>query len=95
MFISAEMLIDLLMETGMTAVCAIAEGTVAWVLFRKFWAHPDRAPQSETELVSDERVIAAPPMWRGQGSVQPALGRIKERLGRPAVNGSSTVLSAI
>ena len=59
MVISAEMLIDSLMETGMTGVCAIAAGASGWVLFRKFWSHPDEAPKSEPKLVSDERIIAA------------------------------------
>jgi hypothetical protein len=62
MVICAEMLIDLLIEAGTTAVSAVGVGAVGWVLVRKFWPPPDKAPQSGPGLVSDETAIAAPPL---------------------------------
>ena len=62
MIISAEMLIDLLMEAGTTAVSAIAVGAVGWVLFRRFWQPSGEKPQSRPGVVLDEGAIAAPPI---------------------------------
>ena len=62
MVIAAEMLIDLLMAAGATAVFAVAAGTIGLVLSRKFWRNPEGVLQSESELVSGETSIAAPQM---------------------------------
>jgi nitrate reductase gamma subunit len=35
MIITAEVLIDLLMEAGVIGVCAIAAGLIGWALFRR------------------------------------------------------------
>jgi hypothetical protein len=48
MVIVAEMQIDLLMESGTIADCAIAVGAIGWLLCRKFWPQPE-APQWELE----------------------------------------------
>ena len=61
MIIAAEMLIDLLMEAGKTAVCAIGIGGVGWALFRRFWQPSGEKPQSVLGVVSDQAAIAAPP----------------------------------
>jgi hypothetical protein len=60
--VAAEMLIDLLMVGGTSAVCAVAAGGIALVLFCKFWRRPEDARQSEPELVPAETSIAAAPM---------------------------------
>jgi hypothetical protein len=39
MVIAVEMLIDLLMVAGASAVCAVAAGAIGLVLSRKFWQH--------------------------------------------------------
>ena len=62
MIISAEMLIDLLMEAGTTAVCAVAIGATGWVLFRRILSQPDPAVQSRPEQEPDEAAIAVPPI---------------------------------
>jgi len=62
MIISAEMLIDLLMEAGTTAVCAVAAGAIGWAVFRRVSRHPATAPQPGTERVSDEGAGAALPI---------------------------------
>jgi len=41
MAIAAEMLIDLLMVGGTSAVCAVAAGGIGLVLSRKFWRRPE------------------------------------------------------
>ena len=60
--IAAEMLIDLLMVGGTSAVCAAAAGVIGLVLFRKLWRRPEDTRQSEPELVPAETSIAAAPM---------------------------------
>jgi hypothetical protein len=60
--IAAEMLIDLLMVGGMSAVCAVAAGGIGLVLSRKFWRRPEVVRQSEPEPVSGKTSIAAAPM---------------------------------
>jgi len=62
MIIAAEMLIDLLMEAGTTAVSAIAIGAIGWVLFRRFWQPPGEKPQSAPGVVLDEGAIPTPPV---------------------------------
>jgi protein-S-isoprenylcysteine O-methyltransferase Ste14 len=62
MVITAEMLIDLVIEAGAAAVCTVTAGVIGWVLFRRMSSHPGAAPQSGSEQVSDEAVMAAPPM---------------------------------
>jgi hypothetical protein len=59
---AAEILIDLLIVGGTSAVCAVAAGSIGLVLFRKFWRRPKVAHQSEPELVPGETSIAAAPM---------------------------------
>ena len=62
MAISAEMLIDLLMVGGTSAVCAVAAGGIGLVLCRKFWRRPEVVRQSEPKLVPGETSFAAAPM---------------------------------
>jgi hypothetical protein len=62
MGIAAEMLIDLLMVGGTSAVCALAVGGTGLVLFRKFWRRPEVVHQSEPEPVSGKTSIAAAPI---------------------------------
>jgi hypothetical protein len=62
MVIAAEMLIDLLMVGGTSAVCAVAAGGIGLVLCRKFWRRPGVLRQSEPELVPVETSAAAAPM---------------------------------
>jgi len=49
--IAAEMLTDLLMVGGTSAVCAVAAGSIGLVLSRKFWRRPAVVHQAEPELV--------------------------------------------
>jgi hypothetical protein len=60
--IAAEMLIDLLMVTGASTVCAVVAGAMGLVLSRRFWQHPKVVLQSEPELVPVETFIAAAPI---------------------------------
>jgi hypothetical protein len=62
MVIVAEMLTDLLMIGGTSAVCAVAAGSIGLVLSRKFWRRPEMVDQAEPELVAGETSIAAAPM---------------------------------
>jgi hypothetical protein len=62
MAIAAEMLIDLLMAGGTSAVCAAAAGGIGLVLSRKFWRRPQVVCQSKPELVPGETSLAAAPM---------------------------------
>ena len=62
MVIAAEMLIDLLMVGGTSAVCAVAAAGIGLVLFRKFWRRLNLVHQSEPELVPGDTSIAAAPM---------------------------------
>jgi hypothetical protein len=59
---TAEMLIDLLMVGGTSAVCAVGAGGIGLVLSRKFWRRPEVLRQSERKLVPGETSIAAAPM---------------------------------
>jgi hypothetical protein len=62
MVIAAEMLIDLLMVGGTSAVCAAAAAGIGLVLYRKFWRRPQVALQSRPELVPGETSAAAASM---------------------------------
>jgi hypothetical protein len=62
MVAAAEMLIDLLIVGGTSAVCAVAAGGIGLVLSRKFWQRHKVAHQSEPELVPGDTSIAAAPM---------------------------------
>ena len=62
MAIAAEMLIDLLMVGGTSAVCAVAAGGIGLVLSRKFRRRPEVIHQSKPELVPEATSIAAAPM---------------------------------
>jgi hypothetical protein len=62
MVAAAEMLIDLLIVGGTSAVCAVAAGGIGLVLSRKFWHGHKVAHQSEPELVPGDTSIAAAPM---------------------------------
>jgi len=62
MVIAAEILTDLLMVGGTSAVCAVAAGSIGLVLSRKFWRRPAVAHQAEPEFVPGETSIAAAPM---------------------------------
>jgi hypothetical protein len=60
--IAAEMLIDLLMMGGTSAICLFAAGGIGLVLVRKFWRRPAVVDRAEPELVPGETSIAAAPM---------------------------------
>ena len=62
MVIAAEMLIDLLMVGGTSAVCAVAAGGIGLVLSRKYWRRREVVSQSDPELIPGETSIAAAPM---------------------------------
>ena len=62
MVAAAEMLIDLLIVGGTSAVCAVAAGSIGLVLSRKFWRRSEVVDQAEPELVPGETSIAAVPM---------------------------------
>ena len=60
--IAAEMLIDLMLVGGTSAVCVVAAGGIGLVLSRKFWRRPEVLHQSEPKLVPGETSIATAPM---------------------------------
>ena len=62
MAIAAEILIDLLVETGAPAILdLVAVGAIGWVLFRKMSPWPKGAPLfADDDEVLDEPAIAAP-----------------------------------
>ena len=60
--IAAEMLIDLLIVGGRSAVCAVAAGGIGLVLSRQLWRRPKVVHQSEPEPVPGNTSIAAAPM---------------------------------
>jgi predicted DNA repair protein MutK len=62
MVIAAEMLIDLLMVGGTSAVFAVAAGSIGLVLSRKFWRRGEVVKQPQPEMVPAETSIAAAPM---------------------------------
>jgi ABC-type dipeptide/oligopeptide/nickel transport system permease subunit len=57
---AAEVLIDGLMEGGVTRVSAIAIGAIGWVQFRRIW-RSEIAQLSGSKEVSEAPPIAAPP----------------------------------
>ena len=60
--IAAEMLTDLLMVGGTSAVCAVVAGGIGLVLSRKYWRRTEVVHQSKPELVPGATSIAAAPM---------------------------------
>ena len=62
MAIAAEMLIDLLLVGGLSAVCAVVAGGIGLVLSRKFWRRPEVVHHSKPELAPGKTSIAAAPM---------------------------------
>ena len=60
--IAAEMLTDLLMVGGTSAVFAVAAGSIGLILSRRFWRRAGAEHQSEPEMVPGETSIAAGPM---------------------------------
>ena len=62
MVITAEMLIDVLMEARATAVGIVAAGAIGGVIFRKMSPHREVAAQLGSQEEPDETAIAAPPM---------------------------------
>ena len=60
--IAAEMLIDLLMVGGTSAVCVVAVGGIGLVLSRKFWRRPWVLRQLKPEPVPGKTAIAPAPM---------------------------------
>jgi predicted lysophospholipase L1 biosynthesis ABC-type transport system permease subunit len=62
LIITAEMLIDLLMEGGAIADFVVCAVVVAWVFFRGRSPDPEKAPRPGPERVSEKAVIAAPPI---------------------------------
>jgi hypothetical protein len=61
MVIAAEMLTDLLVVGGTSAVCAVVAGGIGLVLSRKFWWHPAAVHEAEPELVPGETATVAAP----------------------------------
>ena len=61
MVITAELLIDFVMEARMAAVCVAAAGAISWFLFPRRSRHPGMAVQSSSEEETGKRAIAAPP----------------------------------
>ena len=59
---AAEMLIDVLIAGGASAVCAVAAGGFGLVLVRKFWRRPAVMLQAELEPVPGETSIAGAPV---------------------------------
>jgi hypothetical protein len=62
MEIAIEVLIDGLMEAGVTGVRAVAVVPIGWTLFRRLLRRPAIVRQSGTKPVSDEETIAARPI---------------------------------
>jgi membrane protein implicated in regulation of membrane protease activity len=58
--IAAEVLIDVVLEVGVPAVCVVAAAVIGCVLFRRMSSDPELAHQSEPE--TDETAIIAKPM---------------------------------
>jgi hypothetical protein len=59
MVITAEMLIDVVIEARATAICAAAAGAIGLALFRKNRRHFKEKPQLEEDEACDEAVTAA------------------------------------
>ena len=59
MVITAEMLIDVVIEARVTAICAAAAGAIGWALFRKNRPRLNVEPQSGQDQVCDEGATAA------------------------------------
>jgi hypothetical protein len=59
MVITAEMLIDVVIEARVTAICAAAAGAIGWALFRKNHPHLKVQPQSGQDQVCHEGATAA------------------------------------
>jgi hypothetical protein len=59
--IAAEIQVDLLMEAGTAADCAVAAGAIAWVLFRKLSPHLKVAAQPGRRQRSGKPALANPP----------------------------------
>ena len=62
MVISAELLIDGLMETGLGGACIVIAGAIGWSLFRSISRHRAIIPQPGIEPISDDGAIAVPPI---------------------------------
>ena len=60
MILTAEVLIDALMEAGVIGVSAIVIGGIGWVLFRRIW-RSEMAQLSGSKEVCEASPIAAPP----------------------------------
>ena len=61
MVITAEVLIDFVMEARVAAVCIAAAGAISWFLFPRRSRRPGMAVQSGSEEDTGKRAIAAPP----------------------------------
>jgi len=59
---AVEMLVDVLIVGGASAVCVVAAGGFGLVLVRKFWRRPAVMLQAELEPVPGEASIAGAPM---------------------------------
>jgi hypothetical protein len=60
MVIAAEVLIDGLMEAGVTGMSAIAIGAIGWVQFRRIW-RSEVVGLSRSKEVCEAPPVAAPP----------------------------------
>jgi hypothetical protein len=72
--IAAEVLIDGLMEAGVTGVSAIAIGAIGWVQFRRIW-RSEIAPLSGSKEVCEAPPIAAPAGVRRRAGIGKLVGR--------------------
>ena len=59
--ITAELLIDFVMEARVAAVCIITAGAISWFLFPRRSQRPGMAVQSGSEEETSKRAIAGPP----------------------------------
>ena len=61
MAITAEVLIDFVIEARVAAACIAAAGAISWFLFRRRSPRPGMAIQSGSEEETRKTAIAAPP----------------------------------
>ena len=61
MAITAEVLIDFVIEARVAAACIAAAGAISWFLFRRRSPRPGMAIQSGSEEETGKTAIAAPP----------------------------------
>jgi hypothetical protein len=77
--IAAEVLIDGMVEVGVTGVSAIAIGAVGWVQFRRIWRSEITQVSGSKELC-EAPLIAAPP---GSGAWHQSIRTVTVRIPTP------------